>query len=87
MLPSSALPSLFFFFLLFVFSFSSSVSFPDVIKTCHSTSVCQALRNQAYTNIIMRYTDTKSVARDYLPKHIKRRSGNFAGTDSQKMNR
>ena len=28
---------------------SGSVSFPDVIKTCYSTSVCQALRNQAYT--------------------------------------
>ena len=24
--------------------------FPDVTKTCCSTSVCQALRNQAYTN-------------------------------------
>ena len=31
-----------FFFLLLFFS--------DVIKTCYSTSVCQALRNQAYTN-------------------------------------
>ena len=26
------------------------LSFPDVIKTCYSTSVCQALRNQTYTN-------------------------------------
>ena len=87
MLPRSALPSLFFFFLLFLFSFSSSVSFPNLIKACHSTSVCQALRNQAYTNIIMRHTDTKSVARDYLPKSMKSRSGTFAGTDSQKMDR
>ena len=31
--------------------FSSSVLFPDVTKTCYSTSVCQALRNQAYENI------------------------------------
>ena len=31
-----------FFFLL--------LSFPDVIKTCYSTSVCQASRNQACTN-------------------------------------
>ena len=33
-----------FFFLL--------LSFPDVIKTCYSTSVCQALRHQAYTNTL-----------------------------------
>ena len=40
MLPSSS----------FIFSFSCSVSFLDVIKTCYSTSMCQALRNQSYTN-------------------------------------
>ena len=86
-LLNSALPSFFFFFLLFLFSFSSSVSFPDLIKMCYSTSVCQALRNRAYINIVMRYTDTKSVARSYLPKNIKCRSGTFAGPDSQKMNK
>ena len=31
--------------------FSSSVIFPDVTKLCYSSSVCQALRNQAYENI------------------------------------
>ena len=39
-------------FYVFLFSFSCSVSFPDVMKTCHSTSVCQALRNQIYTNTL-----------------------------------
>ena len=32
------------------------LSFPDVIKTCYSTSVCQALRNQAYTNTLASLT-------------------------------
>ena len=45
----------FFFFLLFIFSFSSSVSFPGVKKTCCSTSVCQALRNQTYTNALVTF--------------------------------
>ena len=34
------------FFILFI---SCSISFPDVIRTCYLTSVCQALRNQTYT--------------------------------------
>ena len=37
-------------FYFFIFSFSYSVSFPDVIKTCYSTSACQTLRKQIYTN-------------------------------------
>ena len=35
----------------FPLSFVFSVSFPDVIKTCYSISVCQALRNQTYRKI------------------------------------
>ena len=37
---------------LFLFSFSSSVSFSDLIKTCYSTYVLQALRNQAYSKTL-----------------------------------
>ena len=42
-LPNSALPLSSSFLLL---------SFPDEIKACYSTSVSQALRNQAYTNTL-----------------------------------
>ena len=40
------------FFFLLPPCFFLLLSFPDVTKTCCSTSVCQALRNQAYTKTL-----------------------------------
>ena len=84
MLPSSALPSLFSFFYFLFLKFCLLSGFNKDASFNLSVSSLTEPGLYKHNNEVYRH---KSVERDYLPKNIKSRSGTFAGTDSQKMDR